>query len=211
MATPTATNRSRQNRPKKFNFQPLPEINQDIGQLGRFPGDERPTHYFDKYFMMKIEGDERKMSPFDIEKEVSEKLKGKPSDISSSGRDALVVTVKDSSQSQLVQKISPIGGHKCEVVSYQRMNKSKGIIYVSEFDVEDATILQEGLVGYGVVGVEPATWIKPNWAGAWAFPLSIENLLQRALRSLVSLAEPRCMNTNSDQCNARNANNMDTL
>ena len=54
MATPTATNRSRQDRPKKFNFQPLPEINQDIGQLGRFPGDERPTHYFDKYFMLKI-------------------------------------------------------------------------------------------------------------------------------------------------------------
>ena len=45
MATATTTNRSRQYRPKKFNFQPWPEINQDIGQLGRFPGDERPTHY----------------------------------------------------------------------------------------------------------------------------------------------------------------------
>ena len=62
MATPTATNRSRQDRPKKFNFQPWPVINQDIGQLGRFPGDERPTNYFDKYFMMKIEGDKRKMN-----------------------------------------------------------------------------------------------------------------------------------------------------
>ena len=30
MATPTATNRSRQDRPKKFNLQPRPEINQDI-------------------------------------------------------------------------------------------------------------------------------------------------------------------------------------
>ena len=69
MKSPTATNRSRQGRPKKFNFQPWPEINQDIGQLGRFPDDERPTHYFDKYFMMKIEGDKRKMNPFDIEKE----------------------------------------------------------------------------------------------------------------------------------------------
>ena len=82
MATPTATNWSRQDRLKKFNFQPWPEVNQDIGQLGRFPGDERPTHYFDKYFMMKIEGDKRKMTPFDIEKEVSQKLKGKPSDTS---------------------------------------------------------------------------------------------------------------------------------
>ena len=41
------------------------------------------------------------MNPFDIEKEVSQKLKGKPSDISSSGRNALLITVKDSSQSQL--------------------------------------------------------------------------------------------------------------
>ena len=135
MAIPTATNRSRQDRPKKFNFQPWPEINQDIGQLGRFPGDERPSHYFDKYFMKKIEGDLRKMNPFDIEKEVSEKLKGKPSDISSSGRNALLITVTDSSQSQLVQKIS-IGGQKCEVVGHQHLNKSKGIIYVSEFDVD---------------------------------------------------------------------------
>ena len=29
MATPTATNRSRQDRPKKFNFLPWPEINED--------------------------------------------------------------------------------------------------------------------------------------------------------------------------------------
>ena len=54
MPTPRGTNRSRQDRPKKFNFQPWPEINQDILQLGRFPGDERPTYYFDKYFMLKI-------------------------------------------------------------------------------------------------------------------------------------------------------------
>ena len=128
MATPTATNRSRQDRPKKFNFQPWLEINQDIRQLGLFLCDERLTHYFDKYFMMKIEGDKRKMNPFDIEKEVSQKLKGKPCDISSSGRNALLITVKDSSQSQLVQKISSIGGQKCEVVSHQHMNKSKGII-----------------------------------------------------------------------------------
>ena len=69
------------------------------------------------------------MNPFDIEEE-SQNLKGKPSDISSSGRNTLLITVKDSSQGQLVQKIS-IGGQKCEVVSHQHMNKSKGFIYVS--------------------------------------------------------------------------------
>ena len=40
---------------------------------------------------------------------------------------------------------------------------------MSEFDIEDSTILQQGLVGYGVVGVEPAKWIKPNRAGTAAF------------------------------------------
>ena len=49
------------------------------------------------------------------------------------------------------------------------MNKSKGIIYMSECDIEDVTIIQEGLVDFGVVGVEPATWIKPNGAGTRAF------------------------------------------
>lgn len=29
------------------------------------------------------------------------------------------------------------------------------VIYVSEFDIEDGTILQEVSVGYGVVGAEP--------------------------------------------------------
>ena len=45
---------------------------------------------------------------------------------------------------------------------HQHINKSKGFIYMSEFDIEDGTILQEGLVGYGVVEVEPATLIKSN-------------------------------------------------
>ena len=127
--------------------------------------------------MMKIEGDKKKINPFDIEKEVSQKLKGKPSDISSSGRNALLITVKDSSQSQLVQKISSIGGQKCEVVSHQHLNKSNGIIYISEFAIESGTILQEGLVGYGVVGVEPLAWIKPNRAGTAAFLLTFNREL----------------------------------
>ena len=77
--------------------------------------------------MMKIEGAKRKINPFDIEKEISPKLTGKPSDISSSGRNALLISVKDLSQSQLVQKISSIGGQKCEVVSHQHMNMASSI------------------------------------------------------------------------------------
>ena len=95
MATLTATNLSKQDRPKKFNFQPWSEINHDRGELGQLPCDERPTHYFDKNFMMKIEGDKRKMNPFDIEKEVSKKLKGVPSDISSLDRNTLLIIVKE--------------------------------------------------------------------------------------------------------------------
>ena len=111
------------------------------------------------------------MNLFDIENEISQKPKGKPYDISSSGN-VLLIMVKDSSQSQLVQKMSSIGGQKCEVVSHQHMRKSKGIIYLSEFDIQDGIILQEGLVVNGIVGVEPATWIKPNWAGTAAFLLT---------------------------------------
>ena len=118
------------------------------------------------------------MNQFDIEKDISQKLKGTPSDISTSGRNAFLITVEDSSQSQLVQKIA-IAGQKCEVVSHQHINKSKGIIYVSEFDVEDGKILQEKLVGYGV---EPATWIKPNQAGTGAFLLTFKRELVRTLK-----------------------------
>ena len=58
------------------------------------------------------------------------------------------------------------------------MNKSKGIIYVSEFNIEDgSTILQEGMVGYDVVGVELSTWIKPNRAGTAAFLLTFNREL----------------------------------
>ena len=45
---------------------------------------------------------------------------------------------------------------------------------MSEFDIEDVTIIQEGLVD---VGVEPATWIKPNRAGTRAFLLTFNREL----------------------------------
>ena len=97
------------------------------------------------------------MNPFNIGKRNIPETKVNPlADISSSGRIALLITIMDASQSLLIQKISSMGGQKCVFVSHQHMNKSKGIIYVSEFDIEDDTILQEGLVRYGFARVEPA-------------------------------------------------------
>ena len=109
--------------------------------------------------------------------------------------------------------MSSIGGQKCEVLGNQHMNKCKGIIYVNEFDIENGTILQEGLVGYGVAGVEQATWIKPNRAGTSAFLLTFNREL-----APVSVKIPGESHTTKlykykerpMQC-TRSANNMDTL
>ena len=107
-STSAETNRPRRDCPRKLNYQPWPNIiNQEVGKLGRFPGDECPTH-FDKYFIVKNDGDKRKMNPFIIEKEITQILKGKPSDISSTGRNGLLITVRDASQSQLILKMSSI-------------------------------------------------------------------------------------------------------
>lgn len=52
------------------------------------------------------------------------------------------------------------------------MNRSKGLIYIYEFDIDDTSILVDGLSESGVIDVQQAVWIKPRRAGTKAFLLT---------------------------------------
>ena len=112
-----------------------------------------------------MEINERNLNPFSIERELTAQLKGKPEDISAAGRDGLIVTVRNESQSQNIATLKSIGGVPCEVEQHRSTNITKGIIYIYEFDIEDVNILKEGLTIFGVTNVEEATWIKPRREG----------------------------------------------
>ena len=117
--------------------------------------------FFTKYFIIKFNGNKRKLNPFSIEQEITAQLKGKSEDISAADRDGLLVTVRNESQSQNIATLKSIGGVLCEVEQHRSMNITKGIIYIYEFDLEDINNLKEGLTIFGVTNVEEAIWIKP--------------------------------------------------
>ena len=54
------------------------------------------------------------MNLFGIDLEIVQKLKGKPLEITLSGRNCLPITVRDADQSRLIQAISLIQYHRCE-------------------------------------------------------------------------------------------------
>ena len=107
--------------------------------------------------------------------------------------------------------MSSVGNYKCEVTSHQDMNKSKGIIYMSEFDIEDIIIIQEGLVDFSAVGVEPATWIKHNHSSTRGLSPNHQSRISTRVCKDSRRGTKNVGVINRDQCTARNVNNTDTI
>lgn len=130
------------------------------------------SEHFNRYFIVKLSGDKRKLNPFLLEKEITSKLGGKPTDIAAAGKNAIMITVNDKRQSKEIMTMKTVGGMDCEVSGHRTMNNSKGLIYIYEFDIEDTSVLCDGLSDVGVTSVEEAKWIKPSREGTKAFLLT---------------------------------------
>ena len=79
---------------------------------------------FDRYHMMKVLGDKPKLNPFSLERELTSKLGGKPSDISTAGRDCYLIKVLSAKLASQLMKIKSICGIQCEVSRHGSMNET---------------------------------------------------------------------------------------
>jgi len=115
---------------------------------------------YSKYLVINILGEEkRKVNPFRAFKELENRVRGKISNLTSLGRNALLVTVCNKEQGDVLMKMTRIDGKDCRVEPHRTMNTSKGLVYISEFDITEDE-LKEGLEDQGVLDVKTAFWIK---------------------------------------------------
>jgi len=124
---------------------------------------------FNKYFVVNFESDsKRRINPFKAFKEIEMATGGKLTDMTSMNRTALLVTVSTKQQGDQLMKLKKVDGKECTVEAHKTMNTSKGLIYITEFDINEEE-LQEGLSDQSVTRVQEATWIKLRRPGAKAF------------------------------------------
>ena len=116
---------------------------------------------FTKYHVIQMENEEleRKLNPFAAYKELSNILHGSPENLTSFGRDKLLISVRNSQQSRLIHDVTSLYGTPCTVTAHKSMNQSKGLVFIREFDVS-ADELKEGLREQDVIEVQEAKWIR---------------------------------------------------
>ena len=105
----------------------------------------------------------RKVCPFAIEKSFSNKFRVDKRDITSV-RDVYVVRATTPQQFDEMAKLTTLLDMSCEVTDkspiLKRCNSSKGLIYVSDYDVKHRSA-EDGLKNrYSSCEVTQATWIK---------------------------------------------------
>jgi len=147
------------NRRKNVRYSPL-----DLSQF--------VPERFNKYFVITVSGEgKRKVNPFRAFKEIENVIGEKLTDMTSMNRNAFLVTVSGKRQGDALMRMKKIDGRECAVEAHKTLNTSKGLIFISEFDIS-AEELQDGLTDQNVIEVKSAFWIKVQRPGVQVFLLT---------------------------------------
>ena len=121
----------------------------------------RQNPSYEKYIEVKMEAAElRKMCPFKLEKSLKEKYNIQRSNITTTRR-GFVVKSDSPSQSETISKAKSIAGISCEVEEHRFYNESRGLIYVTGFEIDNEVSFEQGLkFKYNIKEVKHANWIK---------------------------------------------------
>ena len=113
----------------------------------------------------------RTVNPYDVLDKIRE-CTGKRAKISTLSRSSFLIEITEKDQAEKVMEITSVKQFNCTVNKYDRFNHKKGLIYVSEFDIENVEDFKQGLQeNYSVIDVEKATFIKAR-EGTTAFILT---------------------------------------
>jgi len=122
---------------------------------------------FERFFTVELPQDVKRITnPFDLETDLASKIGGLPQSITSSGKDSLLVEVRNKSQSDLMKNVNSICNAHCVTRSYALFNERKGLIYVYNIEEDNVISFCEGLAEeYNLQSVQEAKWIHPKNGG----------------------------------------------
>ena len=130
---------------------------------------------FPRFFHIKFDKEDtkRRLCPFKLELELTEKIANISHPIQSSGKDGLMIEVSSKTQGDALRSVEELCGHKCSVQKHDFFNVTKGLVYIYNNDITDLESFKEGLnTQCSVVEVVPATWIKARNPRAKVFQIS---------------------------------------
>ena len=130
------------------------------------------TKPFEKYLTMKFDINvKRSVNPYDVIEEIRKETRLEAK-VSTLNRTSFLIEAKNEEQSNKVTNIKKIKDYECTVEKYGRFNYVKGLIFLSEFEIEDLQEFKEGLQeSYSVIEVEKASFIKSN-SGSTAYVIT---------------------------------------
>ena len=100
------------------------------------------------------------MCPFKLEKSLKDKCNIPRSSITTTRR-GFVIKSESQSQSETIPKSKAIAGISCEVEEHRFYNESRGLIYVTGFEIDNEVSFEQGLqFEYNNKEVKHANWIK---------------------------------------------------
>ena len=131
---------------------------------------------FSRFFTMKFTPtNKRSIDPYVLRDEIVIQTGKRPKTITTSGRENFNVEVCDREHGENIMKISSVRGVSCVVAPTTYLNRSKGLIYISEFNIDDIEQFMSELKQYlQVANVSEATFIKPKYAQTKVFLLEFE-------------------------------------
>ena len=126
-----------------------------------------------KYIDIKIDPKEkRKLCPFKVEKALQTELHIAPEQISESRNEEV---------SKTIEEMKTLMGLTCKMQDHKMFNRSKELMYIRDFDIENMSSFQKGMnIKYKVSEVVRAKWIKPTSENhsAWLITFNSDTLTE---------------------------------
>ena len=154
------------------------DSNEEQRETILYPEGEKRLHTgFPRFYSMRFkEEDKGGVNPFEIKRAIREKSGSNPEAIASEGRQAFTIRVGSEEQGRNLVKVKEIKGEQCSVEKHSYFNRSKGIIYIHEFDIDDLEDFKAGVKeNYNVAQVEPITFIKLRYALTKVFLITFKS------------------------------------
>lgn len=130
---------------------------------------------YSKYLEIKISSEKlNKVCPFKLEKFFKTKFNIKRDDIRTQ-KDHMIVKTTNHHQTSEMCKLKKIFEHSCEVVPYDEFNTSKGLVYITEYDIRnDKTFFEELKKRLDASEIQRADWTRTRNLTTTAFMITFK-------------------------------------
>lgn len=130
---------------------------------------------YDEYFQITFsKEDKTSLNPFDVIASISSNTNYSPSKLFSANKKSFIVQIKDEIASKKLMSLTNIAGKTCAITSYDRFNRSRGLIYVHNSHIPDLDEFKTALSDDRVVDIERAPFIKTREPTTQAFILTFQ-------------------------------------